>query len=251
MITEYELYSDERKDTPKGYLILGGIVCTDRGRERLLVRLSETRKRHGLGQEIGWGKVSKSYLDGFKAYLDVFFDDPHARYSVLVVHLVSAEGHASLGKMRHDDMLASIYYQFLHTTFGRLSDTKRWWVFPDAGFFSRDTVLKQVEFLFNRTYKKAHGPKTSRIIRLARARDSKQNELIQLADLMLGCVACAKFAYAPKSVAKLEFLTHFEARRDASLLTERGLSRFVIQSWVPPEQFEYPAWGAKSPGAPQ
>jgi hypothetical protein len=248
MITEYELYSDERKDTPKGYLILGGIVCTNRGRERLLAGLSESRKCHGLGHEIGWGKVSKSYLDGFKAYLDVFFDDPHARYSVLVVHLVSAEGHASLGKMRHDDMLASIYYQFLHTTFGRLSDTKRWWVYPDAGFFSKDTVLDRVEFLFNRTYKKAFGPKSSRIVRLARALDSKRSNLIQLADLMLGCVALAKFDRAPESIPRREFLAHFTARRDASLVTERGLSRFVIRSWVPPEQFEYPAWG---PGAPQ
>jgi len=152
--------------------------------------------------------------------------------------------------MRHNDMLASIYYQFLLTTFGKLSDAKRWRVYPDAGFFSKDTVLDRVEFLFNRTYKKAFGPKSSRIVRLARALDSKQNELIQLADLMLGCVACAEFAYAPESVPRREFLAHFTERKDASSVTERGLSRFVIRSWVPPEKFEYPAWGAKSPRAP-
>ncbi len=37
MITEYELYADERRPSRTGrWLWLGGVVCTDRGRARLL-----------------------------------------------------------------------------------------------------------------------------------------------------------------------------------------------------------------------
>ena len=37
MITEYELYSDERehRNASGKHLLLGGIVCTDNGRKRL------------------------------------------------------------------------------------------------------------------------------------------------------------------------------------------------------------------------
>jgi len=246
MITEYELYSDERKDTPKGYLILGGVVCTDSGRKRLLASLSDARKCYRLVHEIGWGKVSKSYLDGYKAYLDAFFDDAHARYSVLVVYRLTAERHASQTKMHHDDdLLASVYYQFLLSTFGRLSDTKRWRVFPDAGYFSKDKVLKQVEFRLNRTYKKAFGQKTSRIVRLARALDSKRSDLVQLADLMLGCAASVQFGHVPESPARREFIEHFKQRRDSTPVTQRGLTRILVRPWVPREQFKYPGWGAE------
>jgi hypothetical protein len=65
-----------------------------------------------------------------------------------------------------------MFYQFLLVTFGPLRDTKRWWVYPDSGLFSREAVLTRVEFLFNLTYKQAFGPKSSRIIRLARSCDS-------------------------------------------------------------------------------
>jgi hypothetical protein len=41
MIIEYEVYSDERWDnTPQAHMWLGGIICTDKGRERLLSALA-------------------------------------------------------------------------------------------------------------------------------------------------------------------------------------------------------------------
>src|SRR5204862_5361581 len=46
----------------------------------------------------------------------------------------------------------SVFYQFLLVSFGRLGDKKRWWVYPEAGFFSKDIVLDRVEFLLNRSY---------------------------------------------------------------------------------------------------
>lgn len=89
-------------------------------------------------------------------------------------------------KSRSDDKLASAYYQFLLVSFGPLHDSTRWWVYPDACLFSKDAVFDRVEFLFNRTYKRAYGSKSSRVIRLVRPRDSHATDLIQLADVLLG-----------------------------------------------------------------
>jgi len=152
-------------------------VVTDRGCSRLLQKLSNVRVYHGLSREMKWEKVSRRYADAYRAWIDVFFEDPFARYSLFQID-VSGPAWNSFQprtdqRASRDDRLASAYHQFLLVTFGTLRDTKRWWVYPDAGFFSRDSVLDRVEFLFNRTYKIAFGPQHSRIIRLARARDGR------------------------------------------------------------------------------
>ena len=243
MITEYKLYSDERKEKHDGiqYLTIGGVVCTNNGRHRLLSRFKNLRRRYGLDGEIGWKNISNYYLDAYKASVDVFFDDRHARYSLLSVNRTSPDWRAFREKLRktpnHDGLLTSIYYQFLLTTFGPLRDTKRWEVFPDAGYFSRDKVLDRVEFLFNRTYKKAFGPKSTRTIRLARALDSKDNDLVQLADLLLGCSACSPYACTPESRPREALLMHFRARRDQTRTTQRSLPKLSTHHWVPPDRF--------------
>ena len=107
---------------------------------------------------------------------DVFCDDPFSRFSILRVDLSSRDWQSFRPRpgrrASQDDRLESVFHQFLLVTCGPLRDTERWWVYPDAGLFSRDTKLDRVEFRFNRTYKKAFGLKSSRIIRLARSRDS-------------------------------------------------------------------------------
>ena len=144
---------------------------------------------------------------------------------------------SALAPSRHDEPLASVYYQFLLTTFGPLHDTRRWSVFPDTGYFSKDEILKGVEFLFNRTYKKAFGPKSSRIIRFARALDSKRSDLLQVADIMLACSAISHFSLTYQSPAKQALLQHFISRKNSSHVTQRGLRKVVVRSWVPPERF--------------
>jgi hypothetical protein len=241
MITEYELYSDERKEkrNETRYLTIGGLICTDKGRDRLLAKLKDLREV--LTGEVGWKHVSPFYVQAYKAWLDVFFDDPHARYSVLSVNQTSQDWLTFRRQLHrsnsHDDPLASAYYQFLLVTFAPLRDSQRWCVYPDSGYFSRDKVLDRVEFLFNRTYKKAFGPKSSRIIRLARALDSKHADLIQLADLLLGCSACAEYSYTPQSSGRRALLMHFQDRLNATNLTKRGQRKISVRSWIPPEQF--------------
>jgi len=106
-----------------------------------------------------------------------------------------------------------------------------------ADYFSKDEILKGVEFLFNQTYKKAFGPKSSRIIWFARALDSKRSDLVQLADIMLACSAISHFSLTYQSPAKQALLQHFISRKNSSQVTQRGLRKVVVRSWVPPERF--------------
>lgn len=245
MITEYELYSDERvqKSANRKHLVLCGLVCTDKARGRLLDALKKVRTKFSLSHEVRWAKVSNAYLEAYKAWIDVFFDDQYARFTLLSVDLSGAQWTdfrpSPNRRPTQDDKLASLFYQFLLFTFGPLRDTKRWWVFPDAGFFSRDRVLDRVEFLFNRTYKKAFGRNASRIIRLARSRNSRDEDLIQLSDVLLAATACDTFGAMPTSPAKRSLVEHWQQRYKATPNTRKGIERISQQDWVPPDQFAY------------
>jgi hypothetical protein len=58
------------------------------------------------------GKVWNFYLDVYSAWLNVFFDDPHARYSALCVNQTSKEWQEFRRSSKADRGLASVYYQF-------------------------------------------------------------------------------------------------------------------------------------------
>ena len=184
-----------------------------------------------------WEKISRGYLDAYRAWVDVFFEDRWARFSLFQIDPSSRDWISFRPRPErrpsHDDRLASAYHQFLLVTFGPLRDTKRWWVYHDAGLFSRDTVLNRVEFLFNRTYKQAFGPKSSRVIRLARARDSKTADLVQLADVLLGALSFNVLGDRPESPGKAQLVDHCIARLGTKP------ARVSVNVWVPPERFSY------------
>ena len=240
-------YSDERQVhySATRRLFLGGIVTTDKGRSRLLRGLAEVRREYSLLREMKWEKVSVAYIDAYEAWVDVFRADPFARFSMLEINTSSTEW-ASFRSRNRESSLASAFHQFLLVTFGRLSDSKRWSIYPDAGLFSRDKVLKQVEFRFNRTYKKAFGPKSSRVIRLSNSCDSARSDLIQLADVLLGAVTCNVLGQRPESAARAQLVRYCEQTLpfEASV-TQRGIPRFSVFRWVVPEDFDYRQHGAK------
>lgn len=242
MITEYELYSDERYEGRKK-LLLGGLVVTDRGRERIARRLGEVRSQYSLSHEMRWGKISMQYLEAYKKWVETFFSDPFARFSCLIVDLSSSDWkqYRVSGERRpkRDAKLTGVFYQFLLVTFGALRDTKRWWVYPDAGFFSREDSLASVEFLLNRTYKKAFGLKTSRIIRSACSRDSKKEDLIQLTDILLAALSYSNANRVPESEARRSLLAYFEQRIQVVSTTQRGLPKISCRDWVQPKDFRY------------
>lgn len=245
MVTEYVLYSDERTMHSPGhkYLFLGGVIATRVGERRLLRALAAVRDQHNLKREVRWGKISPRYLEAYRAWVEAFFNDPYARCVVLQVDQSDPAWTALRPRADRaptkDQRLAWVFHQFLLVAFGPLRDTKRWWVYPDAGLFSHDRVLDPVEFLFNRTYKRAFGPKTSRIIRLARSKDSTLYDLIQLADVLLGAISLVQLGAQPESPAKQAFLSYFRNRMASEPQTQRGLKKIVCQGWMPPEEFHY------------
>ena len=241
MINEYQLYSDESFRDHGKVLMIGGLICTDKRANRLRNRLAQVRETFNLTKEMRWGRVSARYLDAYKAWLNVFLEDPFARYSILRVDMSSDEwkrlSPQEGRKPTKDAKLASAFYQFLLISFGKLRDTKRWWVYPDAGFFSRDAVIDKVEYLFNRTYKQVFGSKTSRIIRRLRPQDSRADDLIQLADVILGLHGCLVTSEVPTNAAKRGLLARYQTAIHCAPKTRNSQDKFFVKNWVSPDRF--------------
>jgi Protein of unknown function (DUF3800) len=245
MVIYYEMYVDETKLNVhhQYYWILGGLICTDTGRDRLHNHLRAIREELNWNGEMKWNKISKSQRDfvAYKAWVDVFFRDPFARYSLLIINQSDkawTHFQPHLDRRTKDDKLASAYHQFLLTSFGNLHDTKRWAVYADPHFFSNDNKLKSVDFLFNRTYKKAFGPKTSRVIhRMQSVSDSKQEDLIQLSDVLLGIFSHNILNIPHRNETKLDLLHDCAETLKQTPKTRTGLEKCNHFFWVPPSDY--------------
>jgi hypothetical protein len=246
MRMNYELYSDEHYHHLPGkrYLMVGGVICTEKRGEKLISGLSQVRTVFNLSKEMHWEKVSRSYLNAYKAWVDVFLNDDLSRFSLFIIDTSSSawnmfKPHPNR-KANLDQRLASAYYQFLLVSFGGIFDTISWGVYPDKGFFSRDKVVESVGFLLNRTYKKALGATKPRIIQSIGAQDSKRVELIQLTDVLLGSLSYSAMPSSElTSVAKLALVDHCRAGIKQNPTDKYGRERIMIKQWVLPEQFSY------------
>ncbi len=124
----YELYSDERYHPPGNhYLMLGGVICTMHRGEQLVQKLAQVRSAFNLTREMHWGKVSKEYLDAYKAWADVFLQDDLARFSLFVIDTSDSTWKSFSPRANktsnQDERLASAFYQFLLVSFGGIFDT--------------------------------------------------------------------------------------------------------------------------------
>src|SRR5579883_374865 len=240
MMTQFEVYSDERLENTSGenLLLLGGIVCSQARRDIVQEKLCRVRMKHGLARELKWGKISKRYLPGYREWLDCFFDDPHARFTCLVVDRKSGAWNRFCRSPQgaRSKRSSSVFCQFLWDTLRPIGDDVRWTVYHDKGFFRRPTLLKQLEFIINRTSHEKLETRVVRRVRYSEERDSKNCDLIQLADVILGCLSC-DLTVAPSSEARREIFEHFKLRLDCVPQTRSGKPKLAGYPWVPPDEY--------------
>jgi hypothetical protein len=240
MITEHRLYSDEHQHELVGStaLVFGGLICTDKGATRLGNQLQDVRMRYDLVGEMHWSRLKPQKLRAYTAWVDVFCNDPHARFLIFTVNKSSLEWKQLRGTYKNK--CASAYHQYLCLAFGELYNSKRWTIYHDEGS-SEAEKIRNVEVRFNKTYKNALEQNASRIIRSSSLLDSRSTDLIQLADVLLGAMSYVVLGNIPSAGAKRRLIEHCRDALTDSRKTQRGLPKWASAAWKPPEQFDYPS----------
>jgi len=184
----YELYIDESSQTNHRYLVLGGVVVRASQTGALTKALESARLPELPKGEMGWTKVSRTKLDAYRRFVDVFFDNPgglngfHFHSLVVDTHKLNDKkfnaGSRELGFNKEICLLCD--------KFARLYSAPLFYVYLDRRQTSYST--NDLRLIINR-YRVKKGDKRDWPFRRVHFRDGIDSQALQLVDILLGGIA--------------------------------------------------------------
>ncbi|MCH5329017.1 MAG: DUF3800 domain-containing protein [Coprobacter sp.] len=182
----FNIYCDEschlEHDGQKA-MTIGGIWCPENKKKEIFRRIREIKVEHGLNPffEIKWNKISPKKLSFYMDIVNYFFDNSDLHFRVLVIPDKRELNHHAFNQT-HDDFYYKVYFDMLKAVFR-----------PDCGYNVyidiKDTrgqkkVDKLHEVLCHSQY-----DFDCEIIRRVQQVNSREIELVALADLLVGAVS--------------------------------------------------------------
>jgi len=218
-MSEYHhLYCDESAIDGSGNFYIGGLYCSARRSEILRDNLKQVRSDYGCIREMKWTKVSGRMLPAYTAFVDVFLNDPFARFIMMEVKRNKAwKSWASSEEKR----FFKTYYVFLrmnmrsYIRYSIYLDHKpgKWYRWSElyhainnAGFRDYDLPKKQLCQL--------------------KPINSKNDDILQLVDVLLGASTSSATASA-----KVQLIQHVRQRFGDT--TRSGKAKFRMYDWMP------------------
>lgn len=181
----YNIYCDESchlEHDRQPVMLLGGVWCPLTEVPRLATELRDIKKRHKATGELKWTKVSVARLDFYLEIVSWFLAEIPLHFRSLVVLNKSTLNHEYFNKSSHDEFYYKMYFSLLNKI---LSPDKQYNIYLDIkDTRSRKKVRKLSEVLCNNVY-----DFTSQMIRHIQNIHSKESDLMQLTDFLLGAVS--------------------------------------------------------------
>jgi Protein of unknown function (DUF3800) len=223
MSIHYDLYVDETFPRGRVALAFGAVRCSSERAVRILADLAGLRAEAKHSSEIKWEKTSGSTLPFYRQVLDLFFEHRYPRLTVLQIE--KGLNWHRWGRNEEERFFKSLYFFLMRCT----HPAYRYSVYLDDRDLQRSYRRTTLHYLINRKRREDWSIRV-RNIRLLKAVDSRAVEMVQLADLLLGCATSNS-----KARAKLALRQHFEEN-----LT-RSDGRVRIDTWTPQPPNQAPA----------
>ncbi len=230
---DYNIYCDESchlANDKCDLMVLGGIWCPSGLNKKASQDLRQIKRDHRLSQsfETKWTKVSQGRIDYYLALMDYFFNQHDLHFRCLVANGKTRLKHDAF-EQSHDEWYYKMYFDMIKAI---LAPHDRYRIYLDL----KDTrgsgkVRKLREVLCNNMLDFER--KILRDIQLVR---SHEVELVQMADLLIGCVAYVNRGLSG-SAAKNQVARHLQDLSEykltkSTLLSERKFNLFM---WHPTE----------------
>lgn len=180
----FNIYCDESchlQNDRQPVMLLGCVWCPAAEVQRLAAELRDIKKRHKAAGELKWTKVSEARHDFYLELTSWFLAETPLHFRALVVQNKTALNHEYFNQ-RHDDFYYKMYFSLLSKI---LSPDKQYNIYLDIkDTRSRRKIRKLSEVLCNDKF-----DFTSQMIRHIQNIHSKESDLMQLADFLLGAVS--------------------------------------------------------------
>ena len=228
MQNTFNIYCDESCHLINDHiapLLLGCIWCPEGVKDEVFKRLREIKIRNNLKPtcELKWNSVSPAKLDYYLDVLDYFFDNQDLHFRVLIVPDKSVLRHEDFGQT-HDDFYYKMYFDLLKVIIEPRNQYNIYLDIKDTHGGSK--VRKLHEVLCNNAY-----DFNKKVIRRIQQVDSKEVELIGLADFLTGA-----FAYVHRglktSSAKVEIIERLKLKSGYSLLRSTLIKEDKINIFI-------------------
>lgn len=185
----FNVYCDESchlENDRQKVMVLGAVWCPVEKVREISVRLREIKREHGFPSdfEVKWTKISPAKSQFYLDLMDYFFDDDDLHFRALIIPDKSLLRHKAFIGQDHDIWYYKMYFNMLKLIF---SPQARYRIYLDI----KDTrggikVKKLHEVLCHNLYDFSRD-----IIERVQLIHSREVELVQLADLLIGAVSYA------------------------------------------------------------
>lgn len=183
----YNIYCDESchlQNDKNDIMVLGAITCLSSCKKEVFNDIRNIKSKYNVSTwaEIKWTKVSNSKIEMYKELIDYFFENPNLCFRGLVAKNKSKLNHDKYNYGDYDLWYYKIYFLLLNNL---ISCDNYYNILIDIKDTKGGPRIKKLrEVLCNNIY-----DFKQEVIKGIYQINSKQSEILQLADLIIGCIS--------------------------------------------------------------
>lgn len=204
-------------------MLIGGLWVPQDKEVAMRRTFEEIRAQRHLQAEMKWTKVSRKKLPDYKAFLDLFWLDTRIHFNCIVIdthipdHKEFNQGDKELG-----------FYKFYNLIIVRhLKPENLYWLYTDDRNNRKSYRLSELQEAINSGWKDRSHVEPLRNIE---PRSSKDEDFIQLADILLGAIAYEWNGYSG-SLPKLDVAKYIAGRLGEASLHFTGSRGAKVDIW--------------------
>lgn len=218
-------------------MIIGAMSCPDKEKSNIFRDIRNIKEKNGLSSwfEIKWTKVSYTKLEFYKELIDYFFNNNNLNFRAIVACNKKELDHIKYNHGDYNEWYYKMYFTLLNIMINEQNFYKIFIDIKDTHGGPRINKLHKV--LCNNVY-----DFKSEVISGVYQINSKESEILQLADLLIGALGYYHRGLCTGSVnlGKKELIEYIIERYkiDFSKKTNVDCTKFNLFIW-------YPGWGRK------
>ena len=180
----YHIYCDESSTVKRKYMLIGGLWLPSQIEREIRNSLLDVKNNYGIQHELKWTKVSKTYFDIYRDFVNVFFDFQDLVFKCIIIDTSILD----YQNYHNGDKELGFYKFYFFLISRNLIPNSKHYLFTDSIDNREPNRLSDLKRIINNWYKKNCDPDWAPLINIE-PKDSKKDELIQLVDILLGAVA--------------------------------------------------------------